>query len=167
MKTINIADDTHDFLLKNVLDFGETPDAVLRRFLKLPPLGGSGASSGTVLAGIPKSALQKLLESSNFTYAKGVVGRFLVVLGWLHDADPAAFTKVFAIKGRGRLYFAKDAETLEESGKSVNPKQIPSTSYWVITTTSTPLKQEILETVMKELGYGLSDIKTATAAIAY
>src|SRR5438046_4832454 len=120
MKTINIADDTHDFLLKNVLDFGEMPDAVLRRLLKLPPLGGSGGTGGAAPAGIPKSALQKLLESSNFTYAKGVVGRFLVVLGWLHDADPAAFTKVLAIKGRGRLYFANNAETLDRKSTRLN-----------------------------------------------
>ena len=70
------------------------------------------------------------------------------------------------IKGRGRLYFAKDAQTLEENGKSVNPKQIPGTPYWVITTTSTPLKQEILGLVMKDLGCPARDIKTATTAIA-
>jgi len=161
-KTIEIDDDIHAHLVANVADFGETPSSVLRRLLKLN--GGSGHTASVTPK--EKSELQKLFESSEFTYAKGVVGRFLVVLRWLHDADPSAFAKVLKIKGRGRLYFATDSQALEDSGKSVNPKQIPGTSYWVITTTSTTLKQEILGLVMKDLGYPPSDIKSATTAIA-
>ncbi len=160
MKSIEIEDDIYAHLLQNVSDFGETPAAVLRRLLKLNSARASAPPSAE------KSELEKLLGSSEFTYAKGVVGRFLVVLRWLHDADPSGFAKVLSIKGRGRLYFAKDAATLEEAGKSVNPKQIPGTPYWVITTTPTILKQEILERTMKELGYRPADIKAATAAIA-
>jgi negative modulator of initiation of replication len=107
-----------------------------------------------------------MLASADFTYARGVVGRFLVVLSWLHDRHTKDFVRVENIQGRGRLYFARDAETLNSSGRSVNPKQIPGTSYWVITTTPTDLKQEILERVMKLLGYGLADIRAATEAIA-
>jgi len=161
MKTIDIDDDIHAHLVANVADFGETPSSVLRRLLKL----NGAAGQITPAAPKEKTELQKLLESSEFTYAKGVVGRFLVLLRWLHDADPSAFAKVLNIKGRGRLYFANDAQTLEENGKSVNPKQIPGTPYWVITTTSTPLKQEILSLVMKELGRPATEIKTATTAI--
>jgi len=164
MKQIEIGEDTHAHLLKNMVDFGETPDAVLRRLLKLGPGSGTG---GAAPAGAEKSPLQKALESSEFTYAKGVVGKFLVLLRWVHGAHPSDFAKVLSIKGRGRLYFGKDADTLEKSGTHVNPKQIPGTPYWVITTTPTILKQEILERVMKELGYSAADIKTATAAIAY
>ncbi len=160
MKTIDIDEDIHAQLLASVEEFGETPSSVLRRLLKL--------STGATTAAAPgdKTDLQKLLESSEFTYAKGVVGRFLVVLRWLHDKNPSAFMKVLNIKGRGRLYFAKDAATLEKAGTNVNPKQIPGTPYWVITTAPTILKQEILGLVMKDLGYTTSDIKTATAAIA-
>lgn len=161
MKIIEIDDDIHAHLIANVADFGETPSSVLRRLIKLNGGGGQKTSAPK-----EKTEIQKLIESSEFTYAKGVVGRFLVLLRWLHDADRSAFAKVLNIKGRGRLYFAKDAQTLEEAGKSVNPKQIPETPYWVITTTSTPLKQEILGLVMKDLGYPVSDIKTAITAIA-
>jgi negative regulator of replication initiation len=164
MKNIEIDDDTYAYLLTKTVDFGETPAAVLRRELKLPTKGNPRI---TVSAGSEKSPLHQVLESSEFTYAKGVVGKFLVLLRSVHDEHTAAFDKVLSIKGRGRLYFAKDADTLEKSGTHVNPKQIPGTLYWVITTTPTILKQEILERAMKEFGYSLADVKTATAAIAY
>ena len=98
-------------------------------------------------------------------YARGVVGKFLLVLRWLHDRDPEGFARIEKIQGRGRLYFAKDSQTLESAGTNVNPKQIPGTPYWVITTTSTALKKEILERVMRELGYAAADIRAATGAI--
>jgi negative modulator of initiation of replication len=160
MKTIEIEDDIHSHLVANLADFGESPSSVLRRLLRL---------NDAILQIEPMVAdergLKKLIHSPEFIYAKGVVGRFLEVLRWLHDAAPEEYTKVLNIKGRGRLYFAKDACTLEEAGRSVNPKQIPGTGYWVITTTPTALKQEILRLVMKELRYGIADINAATEAI--
>src|SRR5512137_2295548 len=107
MKSIDIDDDIHAHLVANVADFGETASSVLRRLLKLNGVGGTHGTS----APKEKTELQKLFESTEFTYAKGVVGRFLAVLRWLHNADPSAFAKVLSIKGRGRLYFAKDAQT--------------------------------------------------------
>src|SRR5437667_4369958 len=141
MKTIEIDDDIYAHLNASVADFGEEPTDVLRRLLKV------SHASTPAPASTEDSDLQKLLKSSDFTYAKGVVGRFLVILRWLHDQEPAAFAKVLTIKGRGRLYFAKDDATLEKHGTHVNPKQIPGTEYWVITTTPTILKQEILQQV--------------------
>src|SRR5882757_106787 len=119
MKTIEIDDDIYAHLRASVPDFGEEPKDVLRRLLKV------SHSSTPAPTAADESELQKLLISSDFTYAKGVVGRFLAILSWLHGHDPAAFAKVLSIKGRGRLYFAKDAGTLEKHGTHVNPKQIP------------------------------------------
>src|SRR5205809_96630 len=134
MKSIEISDDIYTHLLQNVLDFGEQPDGVLRRLLKLPHGGTSPGGTAPLVTAAEKSAIQKVLESTEFTYAKGVVGKFLVLLRSVHDTHKVAFDKVLHIKGRGRLYFAKDAITLEKSGTHVNPKQIPGTAYWVITT---------------------------------
>ena len=160
LKTIDIESDIYSHLLQNTSEFGETPSSVLRRLL------GLTSTSSVIPPSHEKSELLKLLASTEFVYAKGVVGRFLVVLRWLHHRDPEGFAKVENIKGRGRLYFAKDARTLHAAGRSVNPKQIPGAPYWVITTTPTDLKQEILERVMREPGYSLADIKAATQAIA-
>jgi len=162
MKTIDIEEDIYSHLIKNIAVFGESESSVLRRLLGLSP----GSSPAVPSSPAEKPEFNKVLASSEFTYARGVVGRFLVALRWLHDRDPKGFAVVLNIRGRGRLYFAKDAGTLEDSGRSVNPKQIPSTPYWVITTTPTSLKQEILTLVMKELGYGREDIRAAAEAIA-
>jgi negative modulator of initiation of replication len=171
MKTIDIDEDINAYLLKHISEFGESPSQVLRRLLGL----GAGTSPTTSLPGNSGAAsspvadisdLNKMLASSEFTYARGVVGRFLVALRWLHERDPEGFRKVESIQGRGRLYFAKNPGTLKEAGKSVNPKEITGTPYWVITTTPTNLKQEILERVMQALGYGLADLRALTEAIA-
>ena len=161
MKTIEIDSDIYVHILQNTSEIGESASSILRRLL------GLGAASGPGSSGSPQeSELAKLLRSTEFVYAKGVVGRFLVVLRWLHAKNPTDFAKVEEIKGRGRLYFSREEKTLEESGRNVNPKQIPGTPYWVITTSPTNLKQEMLERAMLVLGYGVADIKSATEAIA-
>jgi negative modulator of initiation of replication len=157
MRVIKIENDIYDYLLKNTVEFGESESSVLRRLL------GLSAAEST---GIEKSELLKLTASSEFLYAKGVVGKFLVILKWLHDRAGEKFSLVESVKGRGRLYFAKDPAILEASGNNVNPKQIPNTGYWVITTTPTDLKQEILEKVMKALGHEPTDVRIAVDAIA-
>jgi negative modulator of initiation of replication len=113
-----------------------------------------------------KLPVETFVLSDEFRFAKGVVGRFLATLSWLYAAHKDDFQAVERIRGRGRLYFAKSAEALEQSGRSVNPKQIPGSPYWVITTTSTDLKQEILFEVMKVLKYDAPSIRIAVEAIA-
>jgi negative modulator of initiation of replication len=160
MKPIDLDPDIHQYLLHNSTYFGEPASSILRRGLNLMPIEEKKP------AGATESDLDQFLQSSEMIYAKGVVGKFLVVLGWLHQRHGADFHKVESIKGRGRLYFAKDRATLERSGRSVNPKPIPKSAYWVITTTPTNLKQEILHNVMKALGFPATEIAKATAAIA-
>jgi negative modulator of initiation of replication len=164
IKQIEIDHDVYAFILQNTSEIGESASSILRRLLGLT--SGAAAPSKTPLASHEKSELAMLLESSDFIYAKGVVGRFLVLLGWIYRRNPEGFAKVEGIKGRGRLYFAKKPEILKSSGHSVNPKQIPSTPFWVITTTPTILKQEIIQRVMQSLGYSPSEIAAASRAIA-
>jgi negative modulator of initiation of replication len=159
VKTIEIDDEVFGDLLKNVSDFGETPNSVLRRLLRI---GGAGAAP-TCNAKLP---IQDFVDSTEFRFAKGVVGRFLVVLSWLYAQNKEAFTVVEGIRGRERLYFSKSAEELERSGRSVNPKKIPSSPYWVITTTPTDLKQEMLSEVMKVLECDSDSIRVAVEALA-
>lgn len=160
MKTIEIDDEVFGALLKNVSDFGETPNSVLRRLLSVST---SGPLSPTLSTDLP---IQEFLRSTDFRFAKGVVGRFLAVLSWLHAQNTKTFEIVEEIKGRGRLYFSKSAEELQRSGRSVNPKKIPDSPYWVITTTPTNLKQEMLSDVMKALGCDSTSIKIAVDAVA-
>ena len=70
------------------------------------------------------------------------------------------------IHGRGRIYFSESKNELLRSGRSVNPKKIEGTPFWVITTTPTDLKQNILYRVMTELKYDSQSIEIAVEAIA-
>lgn len=159
MKTIEIENDIYEFLLKNTADFGETPSSVLRRLLDIN--GASPAEEESAEMG----EVDRMLASTEFAYARGVVGRFLTILSALYHLDEEKFKGVEKIRGRGRIYFAQDRETLEKSGRSVNPKVIPGTEYWVITTTPTDLKQEILSRVLQLYGIKKTDIIKARTAL--
>ena len=161
LKPIDLDIDIHQYLLRNSSYYGEPASDILRRCLRLP-----GPVTEPAAVADHASELDQFLRSPAFIYAKGAVGRFLAVLGWLYKKGPAEFHKVENIKGRGRLYFAKDAQTLHNAGRSVNPKRIPNSPYWVITTTPTNLKQEILTNVMRTFGVPATDIQKVTTALA-
>jgi negative modulator of initiation of replication len=152
--------DVFDYIMNKVAESDDSASTFLRQRLDI---GLSTAHSETPVA-LP--ALDELFSSTEFRYAKGVVGRFLVLLSWLHRRHSGDFGEVVAIRGRGRLYFARSARELEDAGTHVNPKQIPNSPYWVITTSPTDLKQIMIGSVMKVLGYEQADIRRAQSEIA-
>ena len=162
MKTINVASDVYDYLLEQVATRDRSVSDLLREKLGVPATLKSSPRSSAE----PKTDLDELFNSTEFRYAKGVVGRFLVLLAWLYRRHKADFDKVEAIKGRGRLYFAKSSRALHEAGRSVNPKQIPGSPFWVITTSPTELKQQMIRAAMFAFGYRTDDITRAESAIA-
>jgi len=158
MKTIEIDNEIYSHLLENVTNFGESPNTVLRKLL---------LNNASVTTSSKKELeINSVLDSREFKYARGVVGKFLTVLSWLYNQNPSKFSAVEDIHGRGRIYFSKSKDELLNSGRSVNPKKIEGTPYWVITTTPTDLKQNILDRVMTELKYDRQSIQIATKAIA-
>ena len=165
MKTINIADDIYDHLVKNTREIAEDASSILRRLLRLP----TPASAFTPLAGrseqSPNGAVAECLNHPRFHVERDAVGRFLFLLGWLHQKHSDKFARVLEITGRRRKYFARSADELEESGTSVNPQKIPNSNIWVITNNDTPKKRRMLSDVMRLLGYGPGDINIATSAV--
>jgi negative modulator of initiation of replication len=160
MKTLALESDVCEYVLNEIAVSGESPTDFLRRRLEIRP-----TVAGASIVSAP-SPLDDVFGSPEFRHAKGVVGRFLVVLSWLYRRHTKDFDKVESIKGRGRLYFAKSARELHDSGTHVNPKQIPHSPFWVITTSPTDLKQEMLGSAMKLFGYPQSDILRAKSEIA-
>lgn len=173
MKTIEISDDVYAFLLRHVSFIGEDASSILRRLLEIdPPAGASiaGRPMNTQLhtapapqvvtqtpSPVPQGKVGELLNDSRLRLKRDVVQRFLHILGWLAREHPADFDGVTRISGRRRLYFSKSAASLEESGASVHPQQIPDTEYWVITTTDNPKKRRMLEDVLQMLRYPPAD----------
>jgi negative regulator of replication initiation len=50
------------------------------------------------------------------------------------------------------------------SPAAVFPKQIVASPYWVVTNTETAKKRQLIESVMRMLGYGGADIRVASGA---
>jgi len=77
----------------------------------------------------------------------------LSVLSFVYKQEPTAFEGLERLGGRKRRYIAQNAETLENSGTSVNPKRIPESTFWVVTNNSTENKKALLRQVLASLGY--------------
>jgi negative modulator of initiation of replication len=169
VKPLALEVDVFDHIINRIAESGESPSTFLRRCLALTS-SSSSVAPPTAVGSVPPaprySEMDALFSSAEFRHAKGVVGRFLVLLGWLYQKHRPYFDKVETIKGRGRLYFAKSEDALNDAGKSVNPKQIPNSPFWVITTSPTDLKQQMIRSVMFTFGYPSEEIRRAEGAIA-
>jgi len=126
---------------------------------KTPLLSSEKIDSSLNNKNIPKTAdyLFNYINKEELAMQRGVVGRFLLILAALNRVHPKNFEIVTEIRGKGRLYFAKNADDLEASGSSTKPKKIAESQFWVITNTNTTRKKMMLTVVAIELGYSQED----------
>lgn len=154
----------------------ETVQDVVRRLLKLPDVIGSKSRTdsqittpkgmmGATSAGNGHGAIAGFLNSPHYLVRGSAVERFLSILAWLYNQHPEKFEKVVLLSGRKRRYFATGPEELEASGNSVMPKHIPNSPFWVITNSPTQLKKQMMEDVMRVLGYDASSTRMIVDAI--
>ena len=180
MKNIEIDDELYQYIVKNTEYIGESASSILRRLLSLSEptaakaqenenpvvkevinsiseVGSNAISSSS--DNIPREAdyLFNYINREELAMQRGAVGRFLLILAALYRVHSENFDVVTEIRGRGRLYFAKNAEELAQSGSSTKPKQIPQSPYWVITNTNTTRKKMMLTEVASALGYSQND----------
>lgn len=160
MTKIEIDQDIFDYLLRRVMNFGETASDVLRRELGLNGTGGSNVDGTT-----QSHELTEVLKSKKIKYASDVVGKFIEILSAVYAQNEDKFDRVLAIQGRGRVYFAKSKNEIEVSGNSTQPRKIPGTPYWVMTNSPTRQKKEMLIEVLEGLGYSTEAIKAAAQVI--
>ena len=111
-------------------------------------------SKRDILDAVSKDAL------STFTKR---VDQFLFVLSAAHKLNAENFARVESIKGKNRTYFATSKEALLENGSSTNPKAIPDSPFWVVTNNNTAKKTNMLEQVLRNLGYQPDVIETVIA----
>jgi negative modulator of initiation of replication len=161
IRTIQIEDDIYQHLLGKVTRFGESESDVLRR-----ELGISGKRNGTMTEAPHRHELAESLKTPEVRHARGVVGKFLAVLGAAYSQKKSDFELVLAFQGRGRTYFAKSREEIIKSGNSTQPRQIPGSPYWVMTNSPTPQKKSMLREVLEALGYSSEAVKAAVNTIA-
>ena len=126
-----------------------------------------------------KSSVAAVLSPSNETHAKRDildavskdalstftkrVDQFLFVLSAAHKLNAENFARVESIKGKNRTYFATSKAALLENGSSTNPKAIPDSPFWVVTNNNTAKKTNMLEQVLRNLGYQPDVIETVIA----
>jgi negative modulator of initiation of replication len=166
MKTIEIDDQLYDYLLHSAVRIGENASEILERLLKIPKPFVEHS------AGVQPSQneLAQCLSDPHFLSKTTALDKWLHILSFIYQRDPDAFKQVLRarapLSGRSRKYFAQESQELQDSGKSVYPKKIPDSPYWVVTNNDTRKKRRILNGVLKLLGYGDSAITQALSALS-
>jgi len=103
-------------------------------------------------------------ESLATSYSTAIL-RFMCALGWLSKNHGADFAMVQHYTGRGRTYFARNPQTIMDTGNSTNPKRIPGSEFWVCTNLSNKIKAQILDGVMAIFGYPIHERRAWAKAV--
>ncbi|TKB04100.1 replication initiation negative regulator SeqA [Alteromonas portus] len=109
-----------------------------------------------------RDILDAVSKDALSTFTKRV-DQFLFVLSAAHKLNAENFAQVESIKGKNRTYFATSKAALLENGSSTNPKAIPDSPFWVVTNNNTAKKTNMLEQVLRNLGYQPDVIETVIA----
>ena len=186
MKTIEVDEDLYRYIAGQTLHIGESASDILRRLLdvdnKMLPADKAEKPAAPVVPVIPqgivvsKDAAQEtqvdsvkemrtLLISDEFAGLKKAVDRFMLVLSTLYRIDSQSFSDAMSVKGRKRVYFADNEQTLLASGQTTKPKAIPNTPFWVITNNNTSRKRQMVEQVMTLMNFPSDIIEKVTNAI--
>ena len=193
MKTIEVDEDLYRYIAGQTCHIGESASEILRRLLnvdgqspvstdvntphlnasqlesnQLPPeshaLNTSNDSAHKPAVDAVK-VMRELLISDEFAERKKVIDRFMLVLSTLWNIDSVNFADAIQVKGRKRVYFADNEQTLLDGGTTTKPKAIPHTPFWVITNTNTSRKQQMVEQVMVRMNFPLELIEKVKNAI--
>ncbi len=189
MKTIEVDEDLYRYIAGQTLHIGESASDILRRLLDVDNKSSSSAKPeapvvdpvvGTIAEPkgivVSKDAAQEtkvdsvkemrtLLISDEFAGLKKAVDRFMLVLSTLYRIDSESFSDAMSVKGRKRVYFADNEQTLLASGQTTKPKAIPNTPFWVITNNNTSRKQQMVEQVMVRMNFPVEIIEKVTHSI--
>ena len=175
MKNIEIDEELYQHIASNTQYIGESASAILRRLINLPIQDNTETLLPSVETTITKAtevnesvtliqteevndSVFNYIDKEELAMQRGAVGRFLLILAALHRVHHQHFSVVCDIRGRDRLYFAASEAELLANGHSTNPRQIPNSSFWVISNSNTTRKKMMLTKVCTALGYNEQDI---------
>ena len=167
MKTIEVDEDLYRYIASQTQHIGESASDILRRLLEVDgknrqpapvvPVQPQGivvsrdAIKEEKLDGVKE--MRSLLISDEFAGLKKAIDRFMLVLSTLHRIDPTGFSEATQVKGRKRVYFADNEQTLLESGNTTKPKAIPGSPFWVITNNNTSRKRQMVDQLMTRMSF--------------
>ena len=169
MKTIEVDEDLYRYIASQTQHIGESASDILRRLLnanegvnaetqqeeaQVKPKGiVVSKDAGKVEAVDSIKEMRSLLISDEFASLKKAIDRFMLVLSTLHRVNPASFSEATQVKGRKRVYFADNEQTLLANGNTTKPKAIPNTPFWVITNNNTSRKRQMTEQLMTRMNF--------------
>ncbi len=154
MKSIEVDEELYRYIAAQTLHIGESASEILRRLLQLPPFSPQDAPSVSAPQSEPLvSAIATLLHTGELEREESAIARFMLILTALYQTNPVAFTQATDIKGRKRVYFARDPEELLANGTTTKPKAVPGTPYWVISNTNTNRKRNIIAQLMAAMEF--------------
>jgi len=174
MKHIEIDEDLYQYLASKTQYIGESASSIIRRLLSLQPQSAEKKKQplpDEVVEQAPSieknihditaqpESVFNYINREELAMQRGVVGRFLLIMSALHRVHGENFSAVLDIRGRDRLYFARSEKELSDSGSSTKPRQIPESTYWVMTNSNTTRKKMMLTESAKVLGYRLAEIE--------
>ena len=178
MKTIEVDEDLYRYIAGQTQHIGESASDILRRLLNVDGKAVKQAPAVAQPKGIVVSKdagkdqqidavkeMRSLLISDDFAGLKKAIDRFMLVLSTLHRIDPQSFSEATQVKGRKRVYFADNQQTLLASGNTTKPKAIPNTPFWVITNNNTSRKRQMVEQLMVRMNFQAELIEKVTNSI--
>ncbi|GAM73161.1 seqA protein [Vibrio ishigakensis] len=139
MKTIEVDDELYRFIASRTQRIGESASDILRRLLNVdgesqqePQVEADVEPAGAatpIVVGKPTSSfdpikeIRSVLISDEFAAREKAIDRFMFILAALHRIDKDGFAEATQVKGRKRIYFADNEETLLASGKTTKQGQ--------------------------------------------
>lgn len=181
MKTIEVDEDLYRYIASQTQHIGESASDILRRLLMTDAAETPVASQPQVMAQpkgvvVSKDAIKEetvdsvkemrsLLISDEFAGLKKAIDRFMLVLSTLHHINPNGFSEATQVKGRKRVYFADNEQTLLANGNTTKPKAIPGSPFWVITNNNTSRKRQMVEQLMARMSFPSDLIEKVTNSI--
>src|SRR5206468_601797 len=106
-----------------------------------------------------------LLTSPTYLMANAG-GRYFQILAFLHQLHGEdQFAQLESYRFGNRIYFARDAQAIENSGSSTNPKPIPGTGFFGLSTLSNAAKRKIINDVLRTFNYPSTVIGAVVATL--
>ncbi|SON49256.1 replication initiation negative regulator SeqA [Vibrio tapetis] len=180
MKTIEVDEDLYLYIAGQTQHIGESASDILRRLLNVDQQAAltvtESASPKNVGIVVSKEAvkdqvfdsvkeMRTLLISDELASKEKAIDRFLLVLSTLYGLNTSSFAEATQVKGRTRVYFADNEETLLAGGKTTKPRQIPRTPFWVITNNNTNRKRQMVDQLMERMGFQSDLIEKVCSSI--
>ncbi len=176
MKTIEVDEELYRYIASQTQHIGESASDILRRLLMgdqapakvvKPTVVAAPVVEETVVNNAVDSVkvMRSLLISDEFASQEKAINRFMLVLSSLYQVEPTKFAEAAEVKGRTRVYFADNEQTLLDSGKTTKPRSIPNTPFWVITNNNTNRKRQMVQQLMEKMGFKMELIDKVCNAI--